>query len=118
MMFLRSRGIQHSRAWPHRAVALGSVAVLAAALALTGSSGTATAGPAPKPPKTVSFSSATYEVTEGSGPGCVYVSRSVTKGKSPVVTVATTGGTATAATDYTAVSTTATFGRGQSQISV
>lgn len=118
MMFLRSRGIQHSRAWPHRAVALGSVAVLAAALALTGSSGTATAGPTPKPPKTVSFSSATYEVTEGSGPGCVYVSRSVTKGKSPVVTVATTGGTATAATDYTAVSTTATFGRGQSQVSV
>lgn len=118
MMIVRSRGTLHPRAWSFRAVALGSAAVLAAALGLAGSAGGATAAPTPKPPKTVSFTSGPFEVTEGNGIGCVYVNRSVTKGKSPTVTVASTGGTATAGVDYTAVNTTVSFPRGQSQTSV
>jgi sugar lactone lactonase YvrE len=111
MMMVRSRGTLHPRARSFRAVALGSAAVLAAALGLAGSPGGATAAPTPKPPKTVSFTSGPFETTEGYGSGCVTVQRSVTKGTSPSVTVSTTGGTATSGVDYTPTTTTVTFAK-------
>ena len=69
----------------------------------------------PKTDKTLSFNSATYEVTEGDGQMCAYVDRSVTKGKAPTVTATTTDGTAKAGSDYTSVDTTVTFARRSSQ---
>lgn len=88
------------------AVSVSSLALLLTAV------GIAAAAPKPKPDKTVQFESATYEVTEGEGSALVTVDRSVTKGKAPVVTVTTTGGTATAGVDYTTVDTTVSFSRG------
>ena len=73
------------------------------------------AAPTPKPSKTLSFDSANYDVTEGQGPVCVYIDRSVAKGKAPTVTVSTSDGTATAGRDYTSVDTPVTFTRKSSQ---
>lgn len=87
-------------------------AVSASVLALLVSS-VAIAAPTPKPDKTVYFHSATYEVTEGQGTVSIAVDRSVTKGKAPIVTVATTtDGSAATDVDYTPVNTTVSFSRG------
>ena len=76
----------------------------------------ASAAPTPKPDKTLSFDSATYQITEGQGQVCAYVDRSVTKGKAPTVTFSTSDGTATVADgDYYATSTTVTFPKKASQ---
>ena len=72
----------------------------------------------PKPDKVLNFDSATYAVTEGDGQVCIYVDRSVTKGKAPTVTAATSSGTATVGSDYNAVETTVSFTRGSSQSAV
>ncbi|TAK01292.1 MAG: DUF5050 domain-containing protein [Chloroflexota bacterium] len=91
-------------------------AVTATAMALVlATAGVAGAAPTPKPEQTVNFTGATYEVVEGVDSACVWVVRSVTKGKAPVVTVTTSDGTASAGVDYTPVSTTVAFGRGASQ---
>jgi Calx-beta domain/Domain of unknown function (DUF5050) len=95
---------------------VSAVSVSALALLLS-TAGIAAAAPAPKTPDTISFSSANYEVTEGQGSACITVYRSVTKGKSPSVTLLTSDGTATPGTDYTPVDTTVTFTRQQSEAS-
>ncbi|MHB8892673.1 MAG: DUF5050 domain-containing protein [Candidatus Limnocylindrales bacterium] len=94
-------------------------AVSASALALLlSTAGVAAAPPPPKTPNTVYFDSASYVVTEGQGSACITVDRSVTKGKSPSVTVVTSDGSAHAGVDYTAVNTTVTFARQQTQVEV
>jgi sugar lactone lactonase YvrE len=94
--------------------AVATAALVAAGLAAA----PASAAPTPKPPKTVSFTDTNFSVTEGGGSGCVYVNRSASKGKAPVVTVQTTGGTATAGTDYTETTSAVTFSRQSSEGSV
>ena len=87
-----------------------SVSVLALLLS---TAGIAAAAPPPKADKTVYFDSASYQVSEGDGCVNIGVDRSVTKGKAPIVTVATSDGTATVADgDYTDVNTTVSFSRG------
>ncbi|MDE3083132.1 MAG: DUF5050 domain-containing protein [Acidobacteriota bacterium] len=75
----------------------------------------AAGAPTPKPDKTLSFDSATYETTEGYGSVCAYVDRSVTKGKAPTAMVTTRDGTATAGSDYSSVSSTVSFAKKSSQ---
>ena len=107
----------HSRVHPHsstsarrRVAVRRTVAVLlAAGLAVAGSAATGAAAPKPKPPKTIGFTAATAQVTEGAGSVCLSVERSVTTGKAPTVTATTGGGSATAGIDYTSVSGTFSF---------
>ncbi len=91
---------------------VSAVSVSTLALLLT-TVGIAAAAPPTKTDNTVYFDSATYEVSEGDGCVSIGVDRSVTKGKAPIVTVATSDGSATVADgDYTAVNTTVSFPRG------
>lgn len=85
---------------------------------MAGSAAAGSAAPKPKPPKTIGFTATTAQTTEGQGSVCLSVQRSVTKGKAPTVTAETTGGTATAGVDYTAVSGTFSFAKKSSTLSV
>jgi len=96
--------------WLSRLVVAGAVSALVMGATVT----TAGAAAPPKPDKTLNFTSATYQVTEGQGVACASVERSVIKGKAPTATFATGGGTATSGVDYSAVDTTISFPKRQS----
>ncbi len=64
-------------------------------------------------PPTVAFSSATYSVGEGASSATITVNLSAASGRAVMVDYATSNGTATQPTDYTATSGTLTFNPGQ-----
>ena len=103
----------------HRLLLIGC-AVGTGAMALMVAAPAGAVAPAPRAPaaKTIAFESTAYQTTEGDGNASVTLTRSTTKGKASVSFV-TSDGTATVANgDYTAVSTTVTFGAKQTQATV
>lgn len=96
--------------WLTNLVIAGAVSTLVMGATVT----IAGAAAPPKPDKTLSFTSATYEVTEGQGLACATVERSVIRGKAPTATFATSAGTATSGVDYSAVDTTISFPKRES----
>lgn len=94
------------------------IAPMAGVLALGMTIPAATAAkPPPKPPDTISFTSTTYTVVEGSGYASIALTRSSSKGK-VFVTFATSNGTAVAGTNYSAVSSTVAFRSGSADSTV
>ena len=68
----------------------------------------------PEPPGSIQFSEATYSVAENLGSKMITVTRTGGSGGSISASYATSNGTATAGSDYTAASATITFGDGDS----
>ncbi|MFN2577805.1 MAG: choice-of-anchor Q domain-containing protein [Pyrinomonadaceae bacterium] len=62
---------------------------------------------------TLQFSTSTFTVTENAGPGVITISRTGGSAGTATVQIATSNGTATAASDYTAVTQTVTFNDGE-----
>ncbi len=89
---------------------VGAVVVLAMTVS------TVAAAPPPKPAKTIAFTDASYQVSQGS-PASISLTRSDSHGPASV-TFATSDHTASAGTNYTSVSTTVDFKSGQSTASV
>jgi CSLREA domain-containing protein len=67
---------------------------------------------------TLQFSAATFAVSENNGPALITVTRTGGSAGTATVQIATSNGTATAGSDYTAVSQTVTFGNGETSKTV
>ena len=67
---------------------------------------------------TLQFSAATYTVSENAGPAVITISRTGASAGTATVQIATSNGTATAGSDYTAVTQTVTFNSGETSKTV
>src|SRR5262249_26784519 len=67
---------------------------------------------------TLQFSSATYTVSENAGPAVITITRAAGTAGTATIKIDTSNGTATAGSDYTAVSQTVTFNNGETSKTV
>jgi hypothetical protein len=67
---------------------------------------------------TLQFSAATYSVSENAGPAVITITRTGASAGTATVQIATSNGTATAGSDYTAVTQTVTFNTGETSKTV